>query len=618
MMFGKNFSFFRKKKQNKEGSLSFVRLFREVYGRLPKKRKKQFWILFAVMAFVSLSETVATGSIALFASTVSAPLEILNSKYLIGARQIFQMDFLSTTRDLIIYMSFLVLFLVTFKNGFQIFLNYWITRFSYMLDEHFGGILFNGFLNIPYEWHLSRNSADIILSLQWRTYLGSSFILPAFTILNNLLVVLFLLATLFTVQPLISVMLLVVFGSTALVIQMKMYRLQEHTADRCREFDREINREATKAIHGIKDVKITGCFWPFLQHFKKNAYNLARTKGLQVFYRTSPFSLLETLGFVMLTGCTYIMFLFDSPTSVLTGTLALIAVAAWRILPAINKILASFSSIVSILPYTKDEIGYLKEIEGAIDDNASLTVDRSLEKFNFSKDIRLENVSFAYKNRSNYVISNINIQINKGQTLGVIGHSGAGKSTLVDIIIGLLPQNKGKIIIDGRELDMVSQRAWLTVVGYVSQTPYIIDGSLLENVAFGLAAVDIDRGLVWECCKLASMEDFLTELPQGIDSHIGERGVRLSGGQRQRVAIARALYLKPEIIIFDEATSSLDNKNEKAIQETIYGLKGKLTLIIVAHRLSTVKDCDFLVWLEKGKIKMLGSAEEILAKYEKR
>ncbi len=186
---------------------------------------------------------------------------------------------------------------------------------------------------------------------------------------------------------------------------------------------------------------------------------------------------------------------------------------------------------------------------------------------------------------------------------------------MVDILIGLLSPTDGRVLIDGRELDSTCQQAWTRSVGYVPQSPYILYGTLAENVAFGFNESEIDRERVRICCEMAAMQDFLKDLPQGLDTLIGERGVRLSGGQQQRVSIARALYSQPEVMIFDEATSSLDLQNEKMIQKTIYSFKGKQTLIIIAHRLSSVEDCDFIIWIDDGRIKMMDCFNKIVPIY---
>ncbi|MDA2932969.1 ABC transporter ATP-binding protein/permease [Acidobacteria bacterium AH-259-D05] len=598
-------------------SQSFASLFREIIGRLPMRRRKQFWILFAAMVSVACLETVATVGIALFASTVSSPEEVLHSDYIISARRILGVDFFNNVQGLIISVSALVMSLIVLKNGIQVLLRYQTTRFAYLMDEFFGAMLFNGFLRMPYEWHLSKNTADIILAVEWRVFLGSNFVKSSFQILSDTLVVAFLLLALFLAQPIISIMLVVVLGCTAYFIHTRMHLLQEKAADQCRRCDQSINREVTKGIHGIKDLKVSGRISCFLRYFKRDANPLARYRGLQSFYLVAPIGLLETIGFLMLTSTVCLMVLImESSAAEVAGIITLLAVAAWRVIPAINRILGGFTAIRSVLPYTQNEIRYVEEIEATAKTEHGLYVETP-RKFAFKKEIRMDNISFAYgSNGAPCVIKDVSFRIGKGQTVGFVGSSGGGKSTIVDILIGLLPPTSGQLVIDGCKLEEESRYAWMSSVGYVPQSPYIYDGSLAGNVAFGFDGPEIDRDFVLKCCEMAYMQDFLRELTHGIDTDIGERGVRLSGGQQQRVAIARALYSKPEVLIFDEATSSLDTKSEKAIQNTIYSLKGKHTLIIIAHRLSTVMDCDLLVWIEKGRIRMIDTPENVLSEYE--
>ena len=244
------------------------------------------------------------------------------------------------------------------------------------------------------------------------------------------------------------------------------------------------------------------------------------------------------------------------------------------------------------------------------------THDRITSNVAFSQDIEFKNVSFAYEGTAVDVLRDLSFRIKRGKTIGIVGVSGSGKSTLIELITGLFNPSKGCILVDGEILNTDKLPGWLGLIGYVPQSPYIYDGTLAENVAFGNHGVEIDYDQVKECCRMAAMQDFMDDMSHGLNSYIGERGVKLSGGQQQRVAIARALYNGPEIMIFDEATSSLDTKSEKAIQQTIYSFKGKQTLIIIAHRLSTVVDCDSLIWLEKGSIKMIGTPADVLALYQ--
>ena len=601
---------------NDKVPLSLFKIFKTIVKQLPTRRRVQFGVFFAITLVVALLETVALGAIAFFASAVSAPEAVLNSKYIVTIREIFKIDFLNTTAGLIITLSVIVVLLVTIKNSFQALVTYWVSYFSALLEVFWGEKLLNGFLHLPYKWHLTRNTADLVLAVQWRLYLGRNFITPCLQILNDTLIVSFMLIALLIVQPLISLLVIVVLGGTGFLIFTYVRHKLDKVATLCTIYDQSINKQVTKAIHGIKDVKISAQESAFLNNFKQEAYPYAKIFGLQQFLSRTPALALEATGFMMLTVsiCLMLFWLEASPV-VVTGTIALLAVTAWRVLPAITRILASITMIRNALPYIKTELDYLEIIDRHAADYSPGTPEKQ-EQVSFEKNITFTEVCFGYQNKAVEVIKNANFTIKKGQTVGIIGPSGAGKSTLVDILIGLLPPTGGQVLIDGKNLNTGLRAAWIQKVGYVPQSPYIYDGTLAENVAFGYQDDKIDRNRVLAVCNMAAMQDFMGDLPNGIDTEIGERGVRLSGGQRQRVAVARALYLNPQVMIFDEATSSLDTKSEKAIQDTIYSLKGKQTLIIIAHRLSTVKECDFLIWIEKGSIKMIGSPQAVLAEYE--
>jgi ATP-binding cassette, subfamily B, bacterial PglK len=514
---------------------------------------------------------------------------------------------------LILVSSFLVIILITCKNSVKAVVTYWTTRFGAGIEAYFGEILLKGFLRLPYQWHLTRNSADLVNAVNWRVYLGRSFFEPCLKIFNNVLMVAIMLTTLFVIQPLVSVIIFMVLGSSAYFIYTVIKRQLDRIATKAKDYQLVINKEITMAVHGIKDVKISRKENIFVLKFVKKVVPLAKIFGIQNFYSGAPILILETIGFVMLCLSICIMLLWGkTSTAYATGTMALLAVTAWKALPAVNQILGSITTARNALPYISNEIDYFTLIEA----DKSIKQDTTLQQpLDFSKSIKFNKVGFSYQDNSKEVIHDLSFEIEKGQTIGIIGTSGAGKSTLVDLLIGLLVPVKGTIRIDDQVLTRELLPKWLKITGYVPQSPYIYDGTLAENVAFGMDNINIDRSRVRECCTMASMDDFINDLPDNIDSSIGERGIKLSGGQQQRVAIARALYNKPEIMIFDEATSSLDTNSEKAIQKTIYSFKGRQTLIIIAHRLTTVEDCDKVIWLEKGRIKMIGKPEKILRVY---
>jgi ABC-type multidrug transport system fused ATPase/permease subunit len=292
----------------------------------------------------------------------------------------------------------------------------------------------------------------------------------------------------------------------------------------------------------------------------------------------------------------------------------MLAVAAWKCLPALERILSGFTQIRYTLPFIDTILQYLD----AIKKNTRHTSGYIIEMPCFSKELRVDSLDYQYPNVDTHVLYNIDLCIKKGSTIGIIGPSGSGKSTLIDLITGLLVPVGGRILIDGIQLDHKNAPAWRNQIGYVSQSPFIYDGTLAENIAFGVSPEKMDREKIKECCTMAYMDEFVHDLPNGIETEIGERGIRLSGGQRQRVAIARALFNSPSVMIFDEATSSLDTKSEAEIKKTIYSLREQKTLIIIAHRLTTVEDCDRIFWLEKGTIKYSGSPEKIIPLYHKK
>lgn len=490
---------------------------------------------------------------------------------------------------------------------------YWVSRFSTSIETYFGEKLLCGFLYNDYEWVLDKNTADLVLGIQWRTYMGKTLISPTLNALSEVVLAIFLLGVLLVIQPVISLLVLVLLGGVGYFIYFKISSWLDITARRCRDFKQNIHKNVTKAIHGIKDVKISRTIDFFIQEFNDNALPFTRYFASLQFLGQAPTLIFESVGFIMLMGVLCFMLLvMQESLAIITGTLALLAVTVWRVLPALNRVVGAVTNIRNGLPYIAAELDYLEQIERQSVKNKP---DKTIELIGFNRKIDLHDVVFRYKSNDMPVLRDFSLCIKKYETFGIIGPSGSGKSTLVDLIIGLLSPDKGSVCVDGIEITRSNFEAWIHHIGYVSQSPYIFDGSLADNVAFGVPVAEINRERVLQSCHMAAM-DFLKDLSQGIDTHIGERGIRLSGGQQQRVAIARALYRKPDVLIFDEATSALDSKSEKAILETIYSFKGKVTLIIIAHRLSTVKQCNKVAWLEKGVLRDVGVPEVILPTYK--
>jgi ABC-type multidrug transport system fused ATPase/permease subunit len=594
---------------------SYIRSFKWVYSRLQPLSIRQLWLLFFGMAFTAGLETLALGSVAFFASCMTDPNAMIASKYVKAIQELIGGPVIFSRKELILGSGIAMVSLILLKNSFRATITYWIYRFGTAMEAYFGRILIDGFLKLPYQWHLSVNSADLINSLQWRVYLGRNFFQPCLKIFNNILMVVIMLAALFVIQPLISLIVIAVIGTSSFFIYKIIRTRIDAVSARGRDYAVAINKEVSMAIQGIKDVKISRKEDLFTLKFSQKADPLSRIFGTQELLGELPVLILETIGFGLIFFSIFFMLvLMDRSTAYVTGVMTILAVTAWKALPAINRILRNVTKVRNSLPYLATQEEYIETIENH---QKGLT-ETDNQPLYFSSRIDFSDVGFSYKGSENKVLDKVDFYINKGETVGIIGKSGAGKSTLVDLLIGLLAPTSGAVLVDGTPLDKRTHQAWLSMTGYVPQSSFIYDGTLAENIAFGIERDQIDRKRVLECCHMAAMDDFVDDLPDSIDSRIGERGVRLSGGQQQRVAIARALYNKPEVMIFDEATSALDSRSEKAIQKTIYSFKGKQTLIIIAHRLSTLKECDSIIWIESGKIKMKNRAVDVLRGYEKR
>lgn len=589
-------------------------LLKKILKYIPERKKKQYVVLLLLMLCCSCLETVTVGVIAVFASSVSDYNGVINSKYVEYFHKNISGDFPASQQELIIFLSILIVLFLVLKHAFQIWQNFLTVRFSGDMEGLFGKKLLKGILRMPYEWHVSKNSADLVFTVALRQYLGTGLLGVLLMIISDTLLISFLLISLLIVQPLVSIIVIICLGGTAVCIYRIIRKRLDRIASQSLDLRQYLNQLATKCIHGIKDVKVLGRENFFSNHFYKGTLEFAQLNGFQATLSLAPSAILEIVGFIMLTtSICFMIILFNSSAASVSGTITLLAVTAWRILPAINRLLQKFTSLRNSIPYIEQVFQYYDEIDLNEEKIQSKNIiKKAFPNFRMSKQIEVKQLFFSYKNGIR-ILSNINLSINRGDAVGLIGVSGAGKSTLVDLVTGLLTPTSGEILIDGINIDRNSE-AWMHSIGYVSQSPYIADASLAENIAFGIDPGKIDRKFVKHCCKLAAM-DFIDDLKDGIDTMIGERGVRLSGGQRQRVSIARALYNQPSVMIFDEATSSLDMNSESSILKTIYGLKGKQTMIIVAHRLATVEKCDALVWIDKGRVKMIDTPNVVLDVY---
>jgi ATP-binding cassette, subfamily B, bacterial PglK len=592
----------------------FIKIFRQIYAWLPPRRRRQFWVLVCGMGLLGVFETLTAAVVAVFISAVSNPDGLLKIGLSFQLPHFIMGLISQSIQGLIAGIAFVMVVIMALQVIARVLVGYYGSLYAGYVSAYLGERLLTSFLKVAYEWLMSQNAADLIQTIHLRVQVGH-YIRAALKLLSDILVVGLMLAAVVGVAPGISLSLIMALALLSFIIFNRNHGFLDKISGQVKDYVLFINRQVYKAINGIKDIKVTGREALFIDHYYNSAYREARFIGLQDVLSQLPRWLLEFISLMLVAiAVTAMVFMMDAGSLKTTGLIALLAAVGWRALPALSRIIQGFSVLQVYLPYVRLILEYLDKtathISGKGDQNGFAS-----GKFDFQRQIAFDHVSFVYAGQDQQILNDLNFTVSHGETVGIIGVSGAGKSTLVDLIIGLLKPTKGDIIVDGHRLEADIVRSWMLNIGYVPQFPYICDGTIAENIAYGFIGDQIDRNRVMTCCHLAAMDDFVWGLPQGIDTWIGERGAKLSGGQQQRVAIARALYHQPEVMIFDEATSSLDTRSEKAIQQTIFSLKGSHTLIIIAHRLSTVEDCDNLIWLENGRVKKIGSPEGILPEY---
>ena len=483
-------------------------------------------------------------------------------------------------------------------------------RFAFGVQEETSFHLFEYYLRQPYVFHLRTNTAQLIRNVVGEVNSFSGYVLqPCMILLTEIFVMLAVLVLLLWVEPLGTAFLLLILGSMAWLFH-RVTRKSVASWGKERQ-----KREGLKLLHlqqglgGIKDIKLFGCEQEFLERYKEHNQIAAIMGKRQLVLQQLPKLGIEMLAVLSLVILALALIGQERPVAAALPVLAMMAAAAFRLIPSFSRILNAIQSIRFGWPCVQvleNEIG-CKDRDGT----ASREDDEAGEPLPFDREISFSEVNYRYPASDKPSLQDVSIRIPKGASVGIVGESGSGKSTLVDVMLGLLDPQEGSVLLDGKKVsDKI--RSWQNRIGYVPQEIYLTDDSLRNNVAFGLADSSIDDDCIWKALRSAQLEDFARKLPEGLDTSLHERGVRLSGGQRQRVGIARALYHNPSVLVLDEATSSLDEKTEEGIMAAVSSLKGEKTFVIVAHRLSTVKHCDFLYRMADGKIVSSGSYQEVI------
>jgi len=518
-------------------------------------------------------------------------------------------------------------YMIDFSGNYQLSLSLWFASFYLVKNGLLGGLsfteqtllkniksnvtgrMFFHYMRQPYAFHLKARSSELVRSITYdATVVVESVLKQGAMLISEILLFIGVLAVLIWKNPLaLSVFLVMVVPVIIIYLLLKKRLLLWGKIMQDREAD--VIRHLQEGIGGIKDAIILGVESYFENNFEKNILHQVYIKRNRDIAVLVPRYLIETLMMVAMAGALFWMAQSGGLMRNISS-IAFLAIVSVRILPMSNRILSAVSNIRSSTPSidvvykTARPEAQATQVQTEI--NAELT--EIAEPF---QELNVEQLSFSYPDAST-VLEEVDFTISRGETVGIVGGSGAGKTTLVDLLLGLLTPSAGKLTCNGFPI-YDNLRQWQQRIGYVQQVIFLMDATIKENIAYGVSGREIDINRIHSVIQMAKLESWISELPQGIDSVVGERGVRISGGQRQRIGIARALYHNPEILILDEATSALDNRTEKEIMSDIYAMHGERTIVMIAHRLDTIKQCDRIVIIERGHIVGSGSYSELMA-----
>ena len=569
--------------------------FKLLWKVLEKKERTTLSFIFLLMLVGTCFEALSVG-------WLIPVLSILSSKANVALP--FGLDRSSLEKPTIVVLAVISIFALYVLKNIFLAVSVWIQRgFLTKLTARIASKILNTYLKQPYRFHLDKNSSVLIRNTQDASVVVSGGIEPVLTIISESLVVLALLMVMVSVEAKGTVVVSVALAvATWSFHWLSGKRLRYWGAERQIEKGKII-QTIQQSLGAIKEIQVLNREEWFASIHSQHQIHDQRLLRRIVTIQALPRLWLEVMAIGGLVGIVGVMLGSGRAIEEIIPVVGVFAASAFRVLPSINKIVAGRQTL-------KVSRSTLETIYSDLGLTESSGTDIHGESLVFRK-IALQNIDFAFQPYLGQVLSEIDIEIGSGEAVGFVGQSGSGKSTLIDIILGLLKPQSGDVLVNGQSIETV-KKSWQRIVGYIPQTIFLMDDSLRRNIAIGIADSEIDEDAIREALKSAQLEEFVASLPEGLDTVVGERGVRLSGGQRQRIGIARALYHRPSVLVLDEATSSLDTETEHGVMQAVQALQGDKTVIIVAHRLSTVEYCDRLYRLDAGRIVDEGTFDEVM------
>lgn len=584
---------------------SLQQLLRRLWAHIKPERRVQFSLLFIVMIITAFAEVISIGAVLPFLGALTAPDQIFAHPV---SQPLIRLLNLTEPDQLLFPLTAAFVLGALFAGMMRLFLLWAQTRLGHAIGADFSIGIYSRTLYQPYSVHVARNSSEVIAGVSLKAnHVVNSIVMPFLTICSNVLIMLFILLALVTIEPLIAISSFLGFGTIYVIVTLITKKNLDRDSLRVNHESNQVFKALQEGLGGIRDVLIDGTQPTYSNIYRNADLPLRRALANIAIISGCPRYVIEALGTVLIAALAYSL---ASSSTGITGAipvLGALALGAQRLLPVLQQ---SYASWAGMRGGQASLYETLKLLDQQLPDHANKAL---ISPMPFQKSIKLNNLSFRYTENSPMVLkTDFNLSIPKGSRIGLIGATGSGKSTLLDIIMGLLQPTSGSLEIDGVRITEENHRAWQVHIAHVPQAIFLADTSIAENIAFGIPAEQIDHSQVRLAAHKAQIAQSIESWEKQYDTLVGERGVRLSGGQRQRVGIARALYKRADVIVFDEATSALDNNTESAVMKSLESLGNELTLIIVAHRLTTLRNCTHVIELENGEIKQSGSYDKVI------
>jgi len=562
------------------------------------------------MIVASLVEIISIGAVLPFLGVLTAPEQVYQYSFMQPVIQILE---LTEPSQLILPLTILFITAALLAGVIRLILLYAMTRLSFATGADLSINIYRRTLYQEYEAHVSRNSSEVINGIitKTNTVIGG-VISPILNLISSIILLVGIMVALFAINTTIALSASIGFGLLYwLVIRYTRTYLKDNSeiiADQSTQMIKSLQ----EGLGGIRDVLIDGTQQFYCKLYRKADLPLRRASGNNLFISGSPRYAMEAIGMALIAGLAYVITQQEGGVVTAIPMLGALALGAQKLLPALQRAYSSYSQI-------KGSKSSFEDVLNLLDQLLPKYADQPLPKpIPFAKEIKLNNLNFRYTKDSPWILKNVNLSLKKGEHIGFMGVTGSGKSTLLDIIMGLLSATEGDLNVDNQTINIQNRRSWQAHIAHVPQNIYLSDSTIEENIAFGIAKELIDHQRVKKAAQQAQISQLIEQWKGGYQTFVGERGIRLSGGQRQRIGIARALYKQANVLIFDEATSALDNETEQVVMDAIEGLDKELTILIIAHRLTTLKGCDKIVKLGKNNVIDILSYKEVLKSIDKK